>query len=110
MNAVTNTNSSIASQEHFSSISQRNAIIRKFANQDYDEIKKGFESTKSWGLIKKRYNQGLFEDPEFGPSNKLLVDKNHKHIISYFGKTKFDGKPIEWLRPHVSVINTENVP
>ena len=69
---------------------------------DYDEIKKRFEASKSWGLIKKRYNQGLFEDPEFVPSNKLLVGKDHKYIITYFGKTKFDGKPIEWLRPHVS--------
>jgi len=42
----------------------------------------------------------LFEDPQFVPSNRLLVDDNNQYIISYLGRTRFDGSSIEWLRPH----------
>ena len=74
-----------------SPFSRSNATMKKFANQDYYNLKR---SAKSAGR--------LFEDPEFVPSNRLLVDDNNQYIISYFGRTRFDGSAIEWLRPHVS--------
>ena len=76
-----------------SPFSRSNATMKKFANQDYYNLKR---SAKSTGR--------LFEDPEFVPSNRLLVDDNNQYIISYFGRTRFDGSAIEWLRPHVSNI------
>ena len=69
-----------------------NRSTRKFANQDYDDLKR---RSKSRGQ--------LFEDSEFPPSNRLLVDDKNQYIISYFGRTRFDGSSIEWLRPHVSI-------
>ena len=72
--------------------SRSNRRTKQFANQDYDELKKRYKSRGQ-----------LFEDPEFPPSNRLLVDDKNQYIISYFGRTRLDGSSIEWLRPHVSI-------
>ena len=72
--------------------SNSNRGTKKFSNQDYDDLKQRYKSRGQ-----------LFEDPEFPPSNRLLVDDNNQYIISYLGRTKFDGSSIEWLRPHVSI-------
>ena len=95
------TSSSSVFPKFSSPFSRSNTTMKKFANQDYYNLKRGAKSTGS-----------LFEDPEFIPSNRLLVDDNNQYIISYFGRTRFDGSAIEWLRPHVSnverVINSAN--
>ena len=82
-----------ASSPYFSSpFSHSKGKLKRFANQDYDMLKR---RCKSRGQ--------LFEDPEFAPSNRLLVDDNNQYIISYFGRTRFDGSSIQWLRPHVRI-------
>ena len=85
------TSSSSVSPKFSSPFSRSNTTMKKFANQDYYSLKRGAKSTGR-----------LFEDPEFIPSNRLLVDDNNQYIISYFGRIRFDGSAIEWLRPHVS--------
>ena len=66
--------------------------LKRFCNQDYDDSKR-----------RSKLRGQLFEDPEFVPSNRLLVDDNNQYIISYFGRTRFDGSSIEWLRPNVRI-------
>ena len=64
--------------------------LKRFANQDYDGLNRRYKSRGQ-----------LFEDPEFIPSNRLLVDDDNQYIISYLGRTRFDGSSIQWLRPQV---------
>ena len=71
--------------------------LKRFCNQDYDNLKR---RCKSKGQ--------LFEDPEFIPSNRLLVDDNNQYIFSYGRITRYDGNAIEWLRPHVRMILYSN--
>ena len=63
--------------------------IKKWCGQDYKSLKR---NSKSQG--------GLFEDPQFPASNRLLVDDKNQYIVSYFGRSAFDSNSIEWLRPH----------
>ena len=73
--------------------SSKTRQLKKFANQDYNELKKRCKSKRV-----------LFEDPEFPPSNRLLADDNL--FVSYFGRTKLDASTIDWIRPHVSTFLT----
>ena len=66
--------------------------LKRFSNQDFEDSKR-----------RSKLRGQLFEDPEFVPSNRLLVDDNNQYIISYLGRTRFDGSSIEWLRPHVII-------
>jgi hypothetical protein len=81
-----------AASPYFSSpFSHSKGKLKGFANQDYD-------------VLKRRSRGQLFEDPEFAPSNRLLVDDNNQYIVSYLGRTRFDGSSIQWLRPQVRMI------
>ena len=64
--------------------------LKRFCNQDYDDLKR-----------RSKLRGQLFEDREFIPSNRLLVDDNNQYIFSYGRMTRFDGNSIEWLRPQV---------
>ena len=66
--------------------------LKRFCNQDYDDLKR-----------RSKLRGQLFEDREFIPSNRLLVDDNNQYIFSYGRMTRFDGNSIEWLRPHVRI-------
>ena len=82
----------MTSPKFSSPFSNSSKKIKKFGNQDYDELRRRCQSRAK-----------LFVDPDFVPSNRLLVDDNNQYIISYFGRTRFDGQSIEWLRPQVNI-------
>lgn len=58
------------------------------ANQDYNQI-----------LQDCRRSGRLFEDSEFLASDRLLTDQTGGQIVSYFGRSRYVGSEIEWLRP-----------